>query len=114
MSPSSVSHLIARIGRDAGLVDAKGRQVAHLHGLRHSAGSVALSRGVPLTVVSASLWHSRPDFTARVYSHLLSDAELDRFAAAHGAETLGRRWGRSRKRRKTACLSHRRAFHRLL
>ena len=43
---------------------------------------------MPLTVVSAQLRHSRPAFTAARYSHLLSDAELDRFAAAHSTETL--------------------------
>lgn len=88
MSPSSITHLVAKVGRRAGLVDAKGRHVAHAHGLRHSAGSIALSEGVPLTVVSAQLRHSRPAFTAARYSHLLSDAELDRFAAAHSTETL--------------------------
>ena len=82
MSPSSISHLIAKLGRRAGLVDGDGRHVAHLHGLRHSCGSLALAGGVPLTVVSAQLGHSRPDFTARRYSHVLGDAELDRYADA--------------------------------
>jgi len=88
MSPSSVSHLVGRIGRNAGLVDAKGRHVAHAHGLRHSAGSIALSDGVPITVVSSQLRHSRPAFTLQRYSHLLGDAELDRFATAVDAGTL--------------------------
>ena len=70
-------------------MDAKGRHVAHLHGLRHSAGSIALAEGIPLTIVSAQLRHSRPDFTARVYSHMLGDEQLDRFAAVHGARTVG-------------------------
>ncbi len=43
---------------------------------------------MPLTVVSAQLRHSRPSFTAARYSHLLGDAELDRFAAAHSTETV--------------------------
>lgn len=89
MSPSSVSHLVAKVGKRAGLVDAKGRHVAHAHGLRHSAGSIALSEGVPLTVVSAQLRHSRPAFTAARYAHLLGDAELDRFADAHETRTVG-------------------------
>jgi integrase len=88
MSPSSVTHLVAKVGKRAGLVDAKGRHVAHGHGLRHSAGSIALSEGVPLTVVAATLRHSRPSFTAQRYSHLLGDAELDRFASAHSARTV--------------------------
>jgi len=82
MSPSSISHLISKLGRRTGLVDAHGRHVAHLHGLRHASGSLALANGVPLTVVSAQLGHSRPHFTARVYSHVLGDAELDRYADA--------------------------------
>jgi integrase len=89
MSPSSVSHLVGKVGRRAGLVDAKGRHIAHAHGLRHSAGSIALSERVPLTIVSARLRHSRPAFTAARYSHLLGDAELDRFAAAHVTGTVG-------------------------
>ncbi len=88
MSPSSVSHLVGKVGRRAGLVDAKGRHVAHAHGLRHSAGSIALSEGVPLTVVAAQLRHARPAFTAARYAHLLGDAELDRFADAHAARTV--------------------------
>lgn len=82
MSPSSISHLVSRLQKKAGLIDSKGRHKANLHGLRHSAGSIALSQGVPLTIVSASLRHSKPDFTARVYSHILGDQELDRFADA--------------------------------
>ncbi len=78
MSPSSVSHLVAKVGKRAGLVDAKGRHIANAHDLRHSAGSIALAEGVPLTVVSAQLRHSRPSFTAERYSHMLGDAELDR------------------------------------
>lgn len=88
MSPSSVTHLVAKVGKRAGLVDAKGRHVANAHGLRHSAGSIALSEGVPLTVVAATLRHARPSFTAQRYAHLLGDAELDRFASAHSARTV--------------------------
>lgn len=83
MAPSSISHLVSRLQKKAGLIDSQGRHIANLHGLRHSAGSIALSQGVPLTIVSASLRHSKPDFTARVYSHILGDDELDRFADAH-------------------------------
>lgn len=92
MSPSSITHLIGKIGRRAGLVDADGTHIAHLHGLRHSAGSIALAEGVPLTVVSAQLRHSRLDTTTRTYLHLLGDDHLDAFAQAHdaqdGAQTL--------------------------
>ncbi len=86
MSPSSVTHLVVKLARRAGLVDDQGRNIVHLHGLRHSAGSIALSKGVPITVVSAQLRHARPDFTMSTYAHLLGDHELDRFADAHSGD----------------------------
>jgi integrase len=88
MSPSSVTHIAGRIGRNAGLVDGKGGHIAHAHGLRHSSGSITLSDGVPITVVLSQLRHSRPAFTLAQCSHLLGDAELDRYAAAHDSQTL--------------------------
>lgn len=86
MSPSSVTHLIANLAKRAGIVDHHGRNRVHLHGLRHSGGSIALSRGVPITIVSAQLRHSRPDFTMRTYAHLLGEHELDRYAKAQEQE----------------------------
>ena len=83
MSPYTVTHLVVRLARRAGLVDDQGRNLVHLHGLRHSAGSIALSKGVPITVVAAQLRHARPDFTMSTYAHILGDRELDRFADAH-------------------------------
>ncbi len=81
MSPSSITHLIQRLCRRAGLVDATGATLIHLHGLRHTAASAAISAGVPITVVAAQLRHSRPTTTMQVYAHLMDDRELDRFLA---------------------------------
>ncbi len=53
------------------------RCLVNLHGLRHTAGSIALAAGVPLIVVSRQLGHSNPQITATVYAHLLSDSQLD-------------------------------------
>lgn len=57
------------------------RCLVTLHGLRHTAGSIALAAGVPLIVVSRQLGHSNPQITATVYAHLLSDSQLDDVAA---------------------------------
>jgi integrase len=63
-----------------------------VHGLRHTAGSIALAAGVPLIVVSRQLGHSNPQITAAVYAHLLSDTQLDDAAAVFertsGADTV--------------------------
>jgi len=58
-----------------------------LHGLRHTAGSIALAAGVPLIVVSRQLGHSNPQITAKVYAHLLSDSQLDDVAAVFEASS---------------------------
>lgn len=86
MSPSSVTQLVGRLRTRAGLIDEHGQGLIHLHGLRHTAASAAIARGVPVTVVSAQLRHSRPDTTMRVYAHLLDDGELDRFTAQESPE----------------------------
>ena len=54
-------------------MDPTGRPLVTLHGLRHTAGSIALAAGVPLIVVSRQLGHANPHVTATVYAHLLSE-----------------------------------------
>lgn len=57
----------------------------HLHDLRHSAASVALSAGVPMKVVSERLGHSTIGITADIYSHVttsLAKDSAERVAAA--------------------------------
>jgi integrase len=56
--------------------------VVTFHGLRHTAASIMLARGVPMIVVSRQLGHANPQVTASIYAHLLSDAQLDLAAAA--------------------------------
>jgi len=48
-----------------------------LHTLRHSAASLMLSAGVPLTVVSKMLGHSGIAITADVYGHVAPEVALD-------------------------------------
>ncbi len=57
----------------AGLVDADGKPLVSRCGLRHTAASLMLSRGVPLTDVAAQLRHADPSITAKVYSHSLGE-----------------------------------------
>lgn len=58
------------------------RGLVTLHGLRHTAASIMLARGVPLIVVSRQLGHANPNITATVYAHLVNtDRQLDEAAA---------------------------------
>lgn len=47
------------------------------HGLRHTAATNALRRGVPVHVVAQMLGHADPSITLRVYAHVLADMQLD-------------------------------------
>lgn len=82
MDDSTPGQALARVMRRAGLVDDDGRPLVTFHGLRHTAASIMLAHGVPLIVVSRQLGHADPNVTARVYAHLLSDAQLDLAAGA--------------------------------
>jgi integrase len=56
------------------------------HSLRHSAGSIALGAGVPITEVSRMLGHKNPGITLQVYAHDLTDGTR---AATAIAEAVG-------------------------
>lgn len=92
MDSGTPGQALARVLMRVGLVDATGRPLVSFHGLRHTAASIMLARGVPLIVVSRQLGHANPNITAQVYAHLLSDSQLDDAAAvfdpAPGTETL--------------------------
>ena len=47
------------------------------HDLRHSYASLALAAGTPLKVVSETLGHATPEFTARVYQHVSPTMQKD-------------------------------------
>jgi integrase len=78
LEPDLVSQIIIRRVRKAGIKDAS------FHSLRHTHASTLLSRGVPLSAISAHLGHSVTNVTARVYSHALP-ADDDRAADAWDA-----------------------------
>jgi len=85
MDAHTPTQAAARALARAGLVDDAGRPLVTLHGLRHSCGSILLARGVPLIVVSRHLGHADPNVTAKVYAHLLNDAQLDQAARVFNA-----------------------------
>src|ERR1035437_2379866 len=62
LQPDLVSQVIVRRLKKAGID-------ASMHSLRHSLASNLLSRGVPLTAVSARLGHANVNITARIYAH---------------------------------------------
>jgi len=77
--PDLVSQTIVRRFRKAGIKDAS------LHTLRHTHASNLLSKGVPLSAVSARLGHADTNITAKIYSHALPD---DDARAADAWETV--------------------------
>jgi integrase len=88
LAATSVVRIVYRAQKRAGLLDADKKALVTAHGLRHTAASTALAAGVPLLVVSRQLGHSDQIVTARHYSHLLADEQLDAFAAAQGPRQL--------------------------
>lgn len=93
MAKDSPNQLLERVMVRAGLYELDGldrngepkkRALVSLHGLRHTGASLALRESVPLIVVSRQLGHARVDVTAKVYSHLIDDSDLDAFGEAFG------------------------------
>lgn len=72
--PDLVTHRWERLRRRAGLDQVR------LHDLRHFTATSMLAAGVPLTVVSGRLGHSRGSTTLNVYAHFVDAG--DRAAAA--------------------------------
>lgn len=74
---SSASHALPRILEKAGL--------GHLapHALRHGAATLMLADGAPMRVIAEQLGHRNPALTARVYAHVIPEAQR---AAVHSLE----------------------------
>lgn len=87
MSEGTPSQALRRAQVSLGLVDAGGKPLVSFHGLRHTAASHMLQRGVPIVTVAAQLGHRNSSVTAQIYEHLVDDSQLD--AAASSAR--GRR-----------------------
>ena len=67
VDPDAFNHYLRRLAERAGL----GR--VRVHDLRHTWATLALSRGIPLEVVSERLSHASPTITLNVYRHLLEE-----------------------------------------
>jgi integrase len=67
VDPDAFNHYLRRLAEKAGL----GR--VRVHDLRHTWATLALSRGIPLEVVSERLGHASPTITLNVYRHLLEE-----------------------------------------
>ena len=59
------------------VADRAGLGALRFHALRHTAATVALSRGVPLEVISRQLGHAGYTITADVYAHVGRSAQRD-------------------------------------
>jgi integrase len=79
LPPDSVSKAFRRTATHAGL------RTIRLHDLRHTWATIAMSRGVPLKVVSERLGHSDPTFTARIYQHVLPGMQREAAETVAGA-----------------------------
>jgi integrase len=63
------THALPRILRAAGL------RPLTPHGLRHGAATLMLAAGTPMRVIAEQLGHANPAMTARVYAHVIPDAQ---------------------------------------
>jgi Phage integrase family len=64
-----MSIMRAMLRRWSGL--SRRRRHGRLHGLRHTHGTLLISAGVPVKVVSERLGHATPGFTIDTYQHVL-------------------------------------------
>ncbi len=96
--PHAISQAFERIARRAGV------SVIRLHDLRHTHGTLLISAGVPLKVVSERLGHATPSFTIETYQHVLPGmqaqaARVFEQVVALGALPDGQRSEKSEKTR---------------
>jgi integrase len=69
--PHSISQTFERIARRAGV------PVIRLHGLRHTHGTLLISAGVPVKVVSERLGHATPGYTIGTYQHVMPGMQAE-------------------------------------
>jgi integrase len=79
MDPRNFARWVTRTGHAAGLTG------VHPHALRHTAATLALGVGVPLTTVSKMLGHSSVAITADVYGSVLEAQQRQAADALAGA-----------------------------
>jgi integrase len=61
-----------RLLAEAGLPDK-----VRFHDLRHTAATLAIKQGIPISTVSKMLGHSNPAMTLRRYAHVLDEMHED-------------------------------------
>jgi hypothetical protein len=74
-------------------VKTRARRLLRLHDLRHTAASLLIAAGAPVTLVAARLGHASPSTTLNVHAHMLPGADESTNAAleaAWEAATTGR------------------------
>jgi integrase len=79
LTGSTVSHAFPKLLQRAGLPRLSP------HGLRHGAATIMLTKGAPMRVIAEQLGHRNPSLTARVYAHVVPEAQRD------AVRLLGRR-----------------------
>lgn len=63
------------------IVSTAGLPVIRFHDLRHTAASLLLARGVPVTEVARMLGHSSPHITYKLYAHAIPEGQRQAIAA---------------------------------
>jgi integrase len=63
------------------IVSNVGLPVIRFHDLRHTAASLLLARGVPVTEVARMLGHSSPHITYKLYAHAIPEGQRQAVAA---------------------------------
>jgi hypothetical protein len=81
MRGTSVSHALPRILAAAGL------QPIAPHVLRHAAATLMLADGHSMRVISEQLGHRNPALTARIYAHVVPEAQRAAVTIAERAST---------------------------
>jgi integrase len=71
MSPATVSHALPRLLERAGITRLTP------HGLRHGAATILVAKGVHMRYVAEQLGHKNPALTARVYAHVIPEAQKE-------------------------------------
>jgi integrase len=75
LSGQSLTHALPRV------LEAKKLAKLTPHALRHGAATLMLADGTPMRVISEQLGHRNPSLTARVYAHVIPEAQRSAVAS---------------------------------
>lgn len=71
LRPDAVTHAFPRV------LEAAGLPRLTPHGLRHGAATLMVAKGIHMRVVAEQLGHKNPALTARVYAHVVPEAQRE-------------------------------------